>query len=363
MKFPYLKVLIFSISLFSLVFSFGILTSTNLELDGNNNNFIIPNSNQENYLEIQTDSLKDTLNPLYLLNEASINFNIFKNESLLILPFFTSKLDIESKSGPFSIPKTAINSKNKLLAYGCCSIILQLNNSSSVYAYRRDSSYSANLYIENTKFFGKKAIKEYKLNNGYFFHTIISKDGWFVGTGGSNKAQLNKYLEKLSRNIIKKGTITKNDMAKSNNAFKKYGFGHFVVKSPEGYVGVNIYNNKKSKSTVFKMKDGEYITIPNYPKYYQKGSYKIKKSDAISAAIYIAAKDKTGFNRRNIMIYDVKRIDNLTKIKIWVSNDNGKYSKTKNLGKDNVIYKKKKTSTKSIPSAPNKKYIGEAILK
>ena len=86
------------------------------------------------------------------------------------------------------------------------------NNNSFAFAYRRDSTYTANIYIEKTEFYGKEAIKEYKLTKGYSFHTIILKDGWFIGAGcGLNKNRkrsdiINPYdnLEKLGVKIVSK---------------------------------------------------------------------------------------------------------------------------------------------------------------
>lgn len=54
----------------------------------------------------------------------------------------------------------------------------------------------------------------------------------------------------------------------------------------------------------------------------------------------------------------------MTKIKIWTSNDNGRYV-GRNTGKkaDHIIFNGKKIYASSIPKIPNKKYIGEVILK
>jgi len=67
-----------------------------------------------------------------------------------------------------------------------------------VFAFRRDSTYTANLYIHRLNWYGKDTIKEYKTSNGYFFHTIISNSGWIVATGGPDIPYLNRELEALA---------------------------------------------------------------------------------------------------------------------------------------------------------------------
>jgi len=253
------------------------------------------------------------------------------------------------------------------LSSGCCSVVLQGKNNSFAYAYRRDSTDPADLYIKKIKLHGKEGIKEYKLDDGYFFHTVVLKDGWFIGTGGGNgRAEVpywNRYLEDLGGKIASKGKITNNDMKIVQNTVRKLGIGHFIIKSPEGNVGVSIYNRGHTKTTVFKMKKGEYVSVPNSPSHYRKGVYTVNKTSLVDAAIYIAATDRWGVNRRNIIAYDVKKIDKTTNVKIWASNDNGRYVGRKTTRADNIIYKGTTTKANSIPAIPNKKYIGEATLK
>jgi len=261
------------------------------------------------------------------------------------------------------IINTNINSENKKLSSDCCSVVLQGRNNSYAYAYRRDSSYSADLYIKKTKLHGKEVLIEYKLRNGYFFHTLVLTDGWFVGSGGADIPYLNRFLEDLGAKIASKGKITNEDMRAAQGALRKLGIGHFIVKSPEGNVGVSIYIRGRTKTSVFKIKEGEYVSVPNSPSHYRKGVYTVQKSSLVDAAIYIAATDRWGVNRRNIIAYDVKKVNNSTNVKIWASNDNGKYVGRTTRNADNIIYKGITTKANSIPMIPNKKYIGEAILR
>jgi len=249
------------------------------------------------------------------------------------------------------------------LSSGCCSVVLQGKNNTFAYAYRRDSTYAAPLYIKKTNLHGKEALKEYKTVNGYFFHTVVLKDGWFIGSGGADIPRLNRYLEDLGGKIASKGKITNNDIRLAHSAVRSLGIGHFIIKSPDGNVGVSIYNRGRSKTAVFKMKEGEYVSVPNNPAHYRKGKYTANKSSLVDSAIYTAATDRWGVNRRNIIAYDVKKMDKTTNVKIWASNDDGRYVGRKTMRADNIIYKGTTTKASSIPKIPSKKYIGEATLK
>ena len=277
-----------------------------------------------------------------------------------------SGIDSNNKYNSFEVSKIVNknlkNDKSKLTS-GCCSVVLQGKNNSFAYAYRRDATYSADLYIKKVKLYGIEAVKEYKLTNGYFFHTLVLKDGWFIGTGGADIPHLNRYLEDLGGKIASKGKITNTNMNTALNTLKKLRIGHFIIKSPEGNVGLAIYNNGRKKKTTFKMKEGEYVSVPNSPSYYRKGVFTVNKSSLVDAAIYLAATDKWGVNRRNIISYDVKKMDKTTSVKIWASNDNGKYVGKKNNKADNIIFEGIKIKESSLPKIPYKKYIGQITLK
>jgi hypothetical protein len=260
-----------------------------------------------------------------------------------------------------------IKSVENELTSGCCSVILHGGNDSFAYGFRRDHSYSADMHIKKTKLNGKEAIKTYKSTKGYFTHAVVLEDGWFFGIGGWDNSKVNKNLEKLGGKIASKGKIKNSDVNTALKYLKTIGMGHFVIKSPDGTVGVVLYNKGNIRGTiktVFKMKKGEYVSVPNGPSYYRKGKYTVKKSNLVDAAIYIAGTDRWGVQRRNIIIFDVKKIKNTTDVKIWASNDDGKYvGRSSKRWSDNIIYKGTKTKANSLPIIPNKKYIGKAILK
>lgn len=317
------------------------------------------------------------------INEDSSLLKIFEKNSKNI--YTKSSMDISSNSilaSSKQVNNTIINEANRFskaktnfniitkekdkIESGCSSIILHVNNSSSVYSYRRDSTYATDLYLKKTKISGKTALKEYKTTNTYFLHSLIIKDGWIVSIGGADNPSINKNLEKLGSKIAKSGKIAKKDLNKATNYIKRLGLGHFVIKSPKGKVGYTIYNRRSSKTNILKMKSGEYLCIPNSPSYYQKGKYPTNKKSSVNSAIYIASSDKFGVNRRNIMTYEIKNTANKTKIKVYVSNDNGKNVGRKTNKADNVIIKGKKSKkikSKKIPKIPSKKHITTVTLK
>jgi len=310
-----------------------------------------------------------TISAAEVYNNKDINKNIAEIRDPIKNTKY-NELIIEKK------PKTISESK---LESGCCSVVLHVNNNSYVYGYRRDSSYAADIYLKKVKLYGIEGLKEYKTRNTYFFHTLILKNGWFISAGGSDNPQVNKYLEDLGAKMAYNKKINKTYILKAMQKVKSLGIGHFVIKSPKGKVGVAIYN-RGSKLSIFRMKNGEYVSIPNSPRSFRKGNYLTKKSSPVYSGIYIAGTDVFGFSRRNIMMYSVSNIQskiaikNLnktsfktitkTKVKIWAINDNGKYVGRNTKSKyDNVFYKGKKTFGNSLSIIPNKKYIGEAILK
>ncbi|HHY00393.1 MAG TPA: hypothetical protein GX531_03340, partial [Methanothermobacter sp.] len=138
-----------------------------------------------------------------------------------------------------------INASAEQLDYlsGCCSVILHVRDGYDVFAYRRDSTYAANLYITVTSWYGKTAVKEYKTTNNYFFHSIITLDGWMVGIGGTNSLGMVQQLEKLAGNTVSSGKITSSTVNNALNSISKYGMGHFIIKAPNNVVGYAIVNS------------------------------------------------------------------------------------------------------------------------
>ncbi len=251
------------------------------------------------------------------------------------------------------IPKVHVKTSQN----GCCSVLLHVKKGYDVFSFRRDSTYSADLHFIQLKWYGKYAIKEYKTTNGYFFHTIIARDGWIVSSGGSDIPRLNKELENLAGRTSTSGHITSNTVNKAYNILKRMGIGHFVIKSPDDTVGLVIYNGGSAKKTVFKMHEGQYVSVPNHPAYYRNGY--ISTSNPVSSAISLETTDRWGINRRNIITYAVmkhkEKVSYSTLVKIWASNCRGT--------PDNIIFNRHLIKGNSLPRIPNRKYIGQVNLK
>lgn len=267
-----------------------------------------------------------------------------------------------------AVNKDISTSKNKKVASdldsGCCSVLVHVKKGTDIFAYRRDSTYSANIHIKKIKWYGKEAIKEYKLKRGYFFHTIITQNGWIVAMGGPDIPKLDRKMEKLAGHITLQGHISKKNIKSVYKLLKKSGMGHFIIKSPHDYVGLVIYKSGRSMIRLFKMKNKEYVCVPNSPRYYKQGKYTSKKSNPISAAIYVAGTDKWGVGRRNIITYHIRNYVNLTKVKIWASFDGGKLVKRRDYGKpDNIYFKGRKIKAKTLHYILGKKYLGQITLK
>lgn len=240
---------------------------------------------------------------------------------------------------------------------GCCSVLVHVKNGYDVYSFRRDSEYTANLYLTKTKWYGKDALEEYKTTNGNFFHTIISKNGWIIGAGGPDIPYLNKQLMDLAGKTSTSGHITSNTINSATNILKKLGMGHFIIKAPNDEVGLVTYNGGSLKTSLFKMANGQYVSVPNSPSCYRTGF--TSTTDPVASSIHLAMTDRWGVNRRNIMTYQVQNVRDLindsTLIKIYASDSRGT--------PDNIVFNGKLINKYTIPRAPNKKLIGQIDLK
>lgn len=63
----------------------------------------------------------------------------------------------------------------------CSSNVIQIDENHTVISFRRDSSYALTLFIG-----GNGEIRQEKYESSYFFHVLITADGWVVGNGGSD---------------------------------------------------------------------------------------------------------------------------------------------------------------------------------
>lgn len=243
---------------------------------------------------------------------------------------------------------------------GCCSFYLQVSATESVAGFRRDATNALNIYIKNVKWHGRTAIKQYKLGNSYFFHSITTSDGWMIGTGGIDNPAINRAIENLAGQIVKANKIKSSYLKKIQNYEKRLGLGHFSIKAPDGRYAVVWLNGYWTG----KLKPGEYISVPNVKSCYRHGTYDKFSSDPVKAAVKVGATDVYGVNRRDITVFHWKSTEDknfkiTSVVKTYASNDNGKLvGRSTAALKDNIYYKNKFISKYKLPSSPNMKYLG-----
>lgn len=242
---------------------------------------------------------------------------------------------------------------------GCSSIFVYVNENESAIAFRRDSTYAANLYVVAQKWHGRYAVKQYKLTGTYFFHAITTSDGWLIGTGGWDNPNVNKKIENLAGKIVSSNSIKNSYLKSIKGQERKLVTGHFAIVAPDGRYAV-VWRSGYIKG---KLKNGEYLDVPNVRSFFHKGKYKKFSNKTAKAALRIAATDRFGVNRRNIMVYHYKRTTKDFKtnatVKVYGSNDKGNLIGRHTAGiKDNVYFKKKFISKFKLSGTPNQKYIG-----
>lgn len=244
--------------------------------------------------------------------------------------------------------------------YGCCSFYVQVSNSEAVSGFRRDGTNSVSIHIKKCKWNGRTAVKQYKTNS-YFFHTIVTSDGWMIGTGGIDNAKINKAIENLAGKMVKKGKITKSYLKKIQKYERSLGLGHFSIKSPNGKYGLvwgrAIYQGK--------LKAGEFLSVPNGMSSFRHGTWAKFSDNPKDAAIKVAATDPYGINRRGIDVFHwkltTKEGKSTSMVKVYASNDNAKLLSRSSCAhlKDNIYFSKKFISKNKLPKTPSSLYLGK----
>jgi hypothetical protein len=243
--------------------------------------------------------------------------------------------------------------------YGCCSFYLQVSNSESLTGFRRDGTNAVKIHIVKCKWNGRTAVKQYKTNS-YFFHTIVTSDGWMVGTGGIDNPNINKAIEKLAGKMVKSGKITKSSLRKVQKYERSLGLGHFGIKAPNGKYGLvwgsGIYKGK--------LKAGEYLSVPNGKSSFRHSTWDKFSTNPKDAAIRVAATDPYGVNRRGITAFHWKATTaegkTTSNVKVYAANDDGQLlGRSTGHFKDNICFGKKFISKNKLPKAPSSKYLGK----
>jgi len=219
--------------------------------------------------------------------------------------------------------KSTTNMKdNELEGSGCCTTIIQGHNNDSAISFRRDATNKVTINIKHDN----TIIKQYK-ENSYFFHVLVSKYGWLVGNGGADNAAVNRAIENNALTMINKNTITSTNMNNIIAQEKKLSLGHFVIKSPNGTYSLIIKKNGRTFRDSGVLQPGQYLIVPNSMNFFKKGVLNdiSTESAMITNSRLLAARDRYGVNRREIITYHYKNNIVNSTVKISATNDNGKY--------------------------------------
>lgn len=250
---------------------------------------------------------------------------------------------------------------------GCASVIVNVKPGFDVVSYRRDSNNSADTIIDKTNFTGQNSFREYKTQGGNFTHIIITETGWIICIGGKDGPDTNKKLIKLASDIISRGNIQKEDLEKAHSIIKSNKWGHFMIKSPDDTVGVTAYDFRNlaitNMSEMVKMKDGDYVKITNNPRFYAHEEFNKITSNPVDAAIRIVGEDPYGLVRRDVTTYQYTNIKNTTKVDSWASFDGGAMLTGAHGYPDDIVYFGKVVKGNELPTIPDKKYLGQEILR
>lgn len=240
--------------------------------------------------------------------------------------------------------------------FGCCSIVWQMDGGNTIFSHRRDSNLNATIQIENVDWHGHKAIKQYKTDNGYFCHVIITEDGWVIGFGGIDDGPNSELIENITAEMITDdNSISTDDLRQIQEIKKPYGRGHVLIKAPNGNYGFATVEKVKTG----KLEPGQYISLPNVYQYSRAGNITNAPDDKIGVMDNLSRSDMYGEGRREIVIYDFKVGDGHNTTDIYVSNEDGFYVGANNsVFIDDIYINDTLISGKDIPIAPNYKSLG-----
>ena len=245
--------------------------------------------------------------------------------------------------------------ENNQTDVGCCSVVLQLENNSSILSYRRDANLQADIHIEKVNWHDIPAIKQYKVDHGYFNHVIITNDGWVIGLGGLDDGIDNQRCENITATMVNENNTISEEKLEQIQAIKiPYKMGHVVVKAPNGNYGFATPTALKTGH----LDPGQYISIPNNYYYSRSGEVALNTTDKIGTMTDLARSDMFGLSRRAIITYDVNIGGNNNTTDIYVSNDDGSLFGMSNLHDiDDIYYNDTVIKGEDIPVAPDYKYI------
>ena len=221
--------------------------------------------------------------------------------------------------------KAILDSTDESEMTGCCSVVLQLEGNNSIFSFRRDASFSADIYINNyTDWHGHKVVKQYKTEGGYFCQAIVTDDGWTIGYGGIDDGVDNAKIENITAKMVNKNnTISEADLIKVQEIKAAYGLGHLVIKAPNGNYGLATATTHQTGH----LEPGEYISLPNKFQFFRSGEIALNSSDKITTMTELAASDGFGLTRRDITTFHYYNMTNDTFdgniTDVYLSNDDG----------------------------------------
>lgn len=205
-------------------------------------------------------------------------------------------------------------------AFGCCSIVWQLEDNHTLMSYRRDSNITADVFIEKVDWHGMPAIKQYKAEEGYFSHVIITNNGWIIGLGGVDDGIDSEICENITADMITDDySISKHGLKEIQKIKKQYGRGHVVIKAPNGNYGFATPTKLKTGT----LEPGRYISIPNDYSLSRGGNISLEVPDKIKEIVNLSQSDLYGLDRREIITYDVHLGEKENITDIYISNEDG----------------------------------------
>ncbi|WP_407454487.1 hypothetical protein [Methanobrevibacter sp.] len=245
---------------------------------------------------------------------------------------------------------------------GCCSVVCQLNDNSSIMSFRRDAKFGADIHIENIDWHGIPAIKQYKVDGGYFCQVIVTNEGWIIGYGGIDDGSDNEKIENITSTMISNDSSISEDGLKQIQEIKHlYKMGHVIIKAPNGNYGIATAN----ETFTGHLEDGEYVSIPNRIRFFRSGNLTLNSTDKIADMAQLATSDAFGLVRRDISTFYFHPTEdgdsNVTDI--YISNDDGSVFGLNCLeDRDDVYINNTVIKAEDIPVAPDYKQIGSYVF-
>lgn len=246
---------------------------------------------------------------------------------------------------------------------GCCSVVCQMDGNNSMFAFRRDAGYAADIFVEKIDWHGKEAIKQYKTDGKYFCQVIVTNDGWTIGYGGLDDGDDNKKIENITGEMVANNDINNKSLQEIQDIKKSYGRGHVLIKAPDGRYGVAMgYSHFTGH-----LNPGQYISVPNKESFVRTGNIQMNASDKVQTMHKLAISDSYGLSRRDVSVYDFYHLENKTFngniTDITLSNDDGSSHGMSTGGlSDNFNFNGTLFKKEDIPIAPKYQHVGNVTF-